>query len=109
MDSLQARFHCGKLKKCCMGSNQTCVILPSDDNSVDETKKEFEECSELPTSLDSCGDNAIDASETQFNSVDSSCDLLSAGYLRVKGSMDASSPCTHEKDIEDYKGIQNFM
>ncbi|GFQ87519.1 poly(A) polymerase alpha [Trichonephila clavata] len=89
--------------------SQTCVILPSDDNSVDETRKELEECSELPTSLDSCGDNAIDASETQFNSVDSSCDLLSAGYLRVKSSIDASSPCTHEKDIEDYKGIQNFM
>ncbi|GBM56972.1 Poly(A) polymerase gamma [Araneus ventricosus] len=64
--------------------SQTNIILPSDDNSFEGgMKKELDDdCSESntnserPTSLDSCGDNAVDASETQFNSADSSSDLI---------------------------------
>ncbi|XP_055935796.1 poly(A) polymerase type 3-like [Argiope bruennichi] len=61
--------------------SQTNIILPSDDNSFEggmkkELDSESNTNSELPSSLDSCGDNAVDASETQFNNADSSSDLV---------------------------------
>ncbi|GIX70780.1 poly(A) polymerase alpha [Caerostris extrusa] len=61
--------------------SQTCIILPPEEISTEGKTKELQECEEKQTntelpSLDSCNDNAVDASELQFNNMDSSSDLV---------------------------------